>query len=142
MIRECRACGQKNRVPGRQVAATGKCGRCHAPLPPPSEPIEADAALFDDVVANAQVPVLVDFWAPWCGPCHMVAPDVKRLAAEVAGQAAVLKVDTQQSPALAARYGIRSIPSFYVFHRGNVVASEVGVQSRDKLRALIARAAA
>jgi thioredoxin 2 len=140
MIRECSACGQKNRIPGKRVASTGKCGKCQAALPPSREPIDADSALFDDVVKNADVPVLVDFWAPWCGPCRMVAPEVKKVAESVAGQAAVLKLNTEQHPDVAARFGITSIPSFFVFKRGEVVAQQVGALNQQGLRQLLERA--
>jgi thioredoxin 2 len=140
MIRQCSSCGQQNRVSGKHVARTGKCGKCHAALPPSSEPIDADAALFDDVTRNADVPVLVDFWAPWCGPCRMVAPEVKKVAQSEAGKAAVLKLNTEEHPDVAARFGIRSIPSFYVFKQGDVVAQQVGALNQQGLRQLLERA--
>jgi thioredoxin 2 len=140
MIRQCAACGQQNRVAGKHVARTGKCGKCQAALPPSGEPIEADAALFDDITRNADVPVLVDFWAPWCGPCRMVAPEVKKVAQSEAGKAAVLKLNTEEHPEVAARFDIRSIPSFYVFKQGNVVAQQVGALNQQGLRQLLQRA--
>jgi thioredoxin 2 len=140
MIRQCAACGQQNRVAGKHVARTGKCGKCKASLLPSSEPIEADAALFDDITRNADVPVLVDFWAPWCGPCRMVAPEVKKVAQSEAGKAAVLKLNTEEHPEVAARFDIRSIPSFYVFKQGNVVAQQVGALNQQGLRQLLDRA--
>ena|SRR5688572_16077171 len=140
MVVVCSACGQKNRVPGRHLADTGKCGRCQGALPPSSDPIEANAELFDEVVRTARVPVLVDFWAPWCGPCRMVAPEVQKLAREAAGKAIVLKLNTEQEPAIAARFDIRAIPAFFVFAGGQTAAQQVGALNLAGLRSLLARA--
>src|SRR6476659_3851312 len=104
MIRVCKVCGSKNRVPASHAADAGRCGSCKSPLPPAAEPIEADATLFDEIVRTVKVPVLVDFWASWCGPCRMSAPEVDALAKEVAGKGLVLKVDTEKHPDLAARF--------------------------------------
>src|SRR4051812_3155786 len=101
MIRTCAQCGQQNRVGARHLADTGRCGACKAELPPAGEPIDVGSPEFDEIVAGARVPVLVDFWAAWCGPCRTVAPEVKKAAALLAGQALVLKVDTDQHPELA-----------------------------------------
>src|SRR5689334_7249910 len=98
MVRACSACGAKNRVPPKHLADTGRCGVCKAPLPPVGEPIEADSAAFNEIVSQAKVPILVDFWAPWCGPCKMAAPEVHELAREMAGKALVLKVNTERHP--------------------------------------------
>jgi thioredoxin 2 len=127
MIRACARCGAKNRIPAARLADSGRCGACKEALPPLGEPVDvADAATFDDIVRGATVPVVVDFWAEWCGPCKMVAPQVKKAAADLAARAVVLKVDTERLPQLAARYQVQSIPNFVVFKNGAPVAQRAG----------------
>ena len=133
VIRKCPHCGKSNRIPTTHLADSGRCGACKSPLPPVSEPLEADAGLFDDITQHARVPVLVDFWAPWCGPCRMTAPEVATTAQNMAGRAIVLKVDTDQHPDVASRFGVRGIPNFVVLRDGHVVSQQAGAVTHQQL---------
>jgi thioredoxin 2 len=99
----------------RHLAHSGRCGACQAELPPTSQPIELDTATFDALTAESKTPLLVDFWAAWCGPCRMMAPELEKVAEARAGSLLVGKVDTDRYPELAARYSVEALPTLVLF---------------------------
>ena len=125
----CPGRGKRNRVP---VATTGvpRCAVCHSPLPWLTSAGDAD---YDAVVTRSSLPVLLDLWAPWCGPCRMVAPGVERAAQTLAGRLKAVKVNVDEAPGVAARFGAQSIPTLLVLDRGRVLARQVGAVAPDAL---------
>ncbi|MDE2461934.1 MAG: thioredoxin TrxC [Gammaproteobacteria bacterium] len=124
----CPHCAAVNRVPAERLGAAPNCGSCHQPLFA-GHPAEVNQAAFDKHVASNGIPVLVDFWAPWCGPCQMMAPHFVEAAAQLEPQLRLLKVDTDAEQALGARFGIRSIPTLMLFKNGREVARQSGAMN-------------
>jgi thioredoxin 2 len=141
VIVSCAACGKRNRLAFGRLGDAVQCGECKQPIQAPGEPIEIGrTADFDRLIATSSLPVLVDYWAPWCGPCRMVAPELKKVAARQAGQAIVVKVNTDVLADLGQRYGIRSIPTLAVFEGGKEIARESGARPAEAIESMLAQA--
>lgn len=141
MIVACRKCGTKNRVDDRAQTRQPVCGKCGAALPATlGKPLEVTDASFASKVLGNKGTVLVDCWAPWCGPCRMIAPTIDQLAAEAAGKYVVAKLNTDENPQIASRYRIDSIPTLLVFKGGQLADRIVGLQSKQAIAARLARA--
>ena len=121
----CPSCFAVNRVPAERVHEGPNCGKCHQPLFP-GHPVELSEASFDTYLTKNDLPVLVDFWAPWCGPCRMMAPAFAHAASQLAPKVLLAKLNTDEAQETAARYGIRSIPTMILFHQGREVARHSG----------------
>jgi len=128
-VKSCPSCGRKNRVRWARLGDEARCGSCGAALPPPSEPVAVDqGSELAGVLHDSAVPVLVDFWAPWCGPCRSVAPEIHKVAERNAGRLLVVKVNTDVDPAVGAQHRIQSIPTMAVFHHGREVGRTSGAR--------------
>lgn len=126
----CPACGAKNRVPA-VAEGTPRCAKCQAALPWIADAVDGD---YDRVADSSRVPVLVDLWAPWCGPCRQLSPLLERFAVEKAGELKLVKVNVDESPATQARFGVQAIPTLLLFKDGKKVAEQRGALALPALR--------
>jgi thioredoxin 2 len=137
----CPSCGKTNRLAYGALGKPARCGQCRTALTAPSEPIEAPSAMaFDTLLQQSSLPVVVDFWAPWCGPCRMVAPELEKVARTATGEFLVVKVNTEALPDLGDRFGVRSIPTMAVFRDGREVARSAGARPAADILALVRQA--
>ena len=135
---QCGSCGTTNRLQYAGLERATRCAKCQTDLPFPAEPIDVpDTPAFDAVIANSSVPVVVDFWAAWCGPCRMVAPEIEKVAGHLAGKALVVKVDTDANPELSSRFGIRSIPTIGIFQHGKEVNRVSGARPAAAIESMV-----
>jgi thioredoxin 2 len=131
----CPKCGRRNRMKYEGLGKVFRCGQCKSELRPLGEPVDVHSDLvFDALISRSALPVLVDFWAPWCGPCKMVAPEIRKVAIESAGQVLVAKVNTEELPSLARRFRVTAIPTMSIFRNGIEVAHQAGAMAAPAIR--------
>ncbi len=135
VIENCPSCGQKNRVQFGRLGDAARCGRCKTELPRLDAPVEIDEEhAFDSLTSRSSLPVLVDFWADWCGPCKMMVPEVKRVAAGNVGRCVVAKVNTEGLPILAQRFHISALPTLVLFAGGIEVGRTEGARPAAEIQ--------
>ncbi len=143
IVAACPPCGQKNRLAYDRLGDTVRCATCKTELKPPAEPIEVTRTEdFDRLVATSSLPVVVDYWAPWCGPCRMVAPELAKVAARQSGTLVVVKVNTDVLTDIGQRFGIRSIPTLAVFSGGREIGRTTGARPASEIEVFVAQAVA
>jgi thioredoxin 2 len=142
VLMACPSCGSTNRLAYRALDRRTRCGKCQTMLSAPSSPIEVSGAFFDAMISASSVPVVVDFWAPWCGPCRAMAPEFEKVAQHLAGEALVVKVNTDAEPELGQRFGIRSIPTIAVFRDGREATRVAGARPASDIERLVSEVAA
>ena len=143
VIVPCPSCGRSNRLAFEALGKTTRCGNCKKAIAPPASPIEIeDTASFDAAASRSALPVVVDFWAPWCGPCKMMAPELERMARSAAGRYLVLKVNTDEHQDVGARFRIQSIPTLAVIAGGRELDRLAGARPAAEIAAFVDRAAA
>lgn len=135
----CQACGGVNRIPADRLGQSPVCGRCKAPIDRSAHPVDVDDDALARLIKAAPVPVLVDFWAPWCGPCRMLAPHLVDLARRHAGRAIIVKINTDEHQGIASSLGIRSIPTLCVYRGGGLAERQEGAVMGPQLDALLTR---
>jgi thioredoxin 2 len=141
LIRSCPQCGRRNRLVYERLGQNFRCSQCHSELQQPAEPIEVQKlSQFETLIDKSALPVLVDFWAPWCAPCKIVAPEVSKVAARGTGRWVVVKVNTEELPELATRFGIRAIPTLGLFRGGRELARHSGVMPAQSIEQFLQQA--
>jgi thioredoxin 2 len=129
----CRSCGAKNRVQHGRLGSAPRCGRCGTPLSIPDRPMSVTESTFHDEVLYETIPTVVDFWAPWCGPCRMVSPILDDIAGKYPGKIKVVKVNSDENPVLSHQFGIQGIPTIILFRDGKEINRLVGAAPRESI---------